>query len=270
MMKISGMNGTSPQAGQMGMMQGADAQTKSIKDQIAKAQKQLQELSSDEKLSAEEKMKKRQELQKQITDLNNQLRQHQIELRREKQQAKDSSIEELTGGTKQTGRYDSKGAGLSKGSMKAMISADAALEQARVQEQTATGLEGRAGVLKAEIKQDAGRGGGVEAKKEELAEVEQLAENATSSQIDTLGKANRELKEAEEEEKSTSVSKTKQTDKEQPKTKQTEKEQAETNQTETKQVKTEGTKTEQNKTSDTDSENLSIGTESGSRIDYSI
>lgn len=258
MMKISGMNGTSPQAGQMGMMQGADARTQSIKDQIAKAQKQLQELSSDEKLSAEEKMKKRQELQKQITDLNNQLRQHQIELRREKQQAKDSSIEELTGGTKKTGRYDSKGAGLSKGSMKAMISADAALEQARVQEHTATSLEGRAGVLKAEIKQDAGRG--VEAKKEELAEVEQLAENATSSQIDTLGKANRELKEAEEEERSASGSKTKQT----------EKEQAETKQTETKQVKTEGIKTEQNKTSDTDSENLSIGTASGSRIDYCI
>ena len=58
-----------------------------IKNEIARKQKEQQEISSNKSLSAEEKMKKRQEIQRQINDLYNQLRQHQIEQRREKQQA---------------------------------------------------------------------------------------------------------------------------------------------------------------------------------------
>lgn len=198
MMKISGMNGMGPQAGQG--IQGTDMESRNIKEQIARAQKQLQELSDKEELSAEEKMKKRQEIQKQITELNNQLRQHQIELRREKQQAKSSSIDELTGGSRAAEKSGRKGTGLSKAGMKALISADSAIDLAKSQENTATSLEGRARVLKAEIQQDAGRSD-VEAKEEELAEVEELAQKATASQIDTLGKANREMKEAKEQER---------------------------------------------------------------------
>ena len=49
----------------------------------------------------EEKMKKRQEIQQQIADLNNQLRQHQIEQRKE-QQAKKTSMDDMLGGTRKT------------------------------------------------------------------------------------------------------------------------------------------------------------------------
>ena len=45
-------------------------------------------------------MKKRQEIQQQISDLNMQLRQHQMEQRKEKQQAKSSSMDDMLGGTK--------------------------------------------------------------------------------------------------------------------------------------------------------------------------
>ncbi len=124
------------------------------------------------------------------------MRQHQIEQRKE-QQAKKSSMDDMLGGSKKTApKAGSQSAGLSQASMKAMISADSAMAQAQVQGSVATKMEGRAGVLESEIKMDAGRGGNVEAKKEELAEVQQKAAQAESSQMNTLATANKELEAA--------------------------------------------------------------------------
>ena len=195
-MRINGLNGANTPAGGMNMTKATDSVSKNIQNQIANAQKQLQELSANKDMSIEEKMKKRQEIQQQITDLNNQLRQHQIEQRKE-QQAKKSSAEDMLGGSKKTAPKSGKqSSGLSQASMKAMISADSAMTQAQVQGSVATKMEGRAGVLESEIKLDAARGGNVEAKKEELAEVEQKAALAESAQMNTLATANKELEEA--------------------------------------------------------------------------
>ena len=196
-MKINGTNGANTQMVQMGMNQAADSYSKNIQNQIANAQKQLQELSSNEDMTLEEKMKKRQEIQQQISDLNMQLRQHQMEQRKEKQQAKGTSMDDMLGGTK-GGKSGSKSAGLSQASMTAMISADTSIKQAKVQGSVAASMEGRANVLKAEVKQD---GGNVEAKKKEIAELEQKAENATASQMNTLAEANKTMEEAAEAER---------------------------------------------------------------------
>ncbi len=190
-MKINGISGSNAQMGQMGMNQATDSYSRNIQNQIANAQKQLQELSSNEEMTLEEKMKKRQEIQQQISDLNMQLRQHQMEQRKEKQQERASSKDNLPGGVKT--KAGEKATGLSQASMTAMLSADTSIKQARVQGGVATKLEGRANVLKAEVKQG---GGNVEAKKEEIAELEQKAENATVSQMNTLAEANKVMEEA--------------------------------------------------------------------------
>ena len=193
-MRIS-MNGTNAQAGiQAGRINKPmemDSFSKSINNQIANAQKQLQVLSENKDMSMEEKMKRRQEIQQQITDLNNQLRQHQIEQRKEKQEQAAKNAEK-----KESVKNENKGAGLSQANMTAIISADAALSQAKVHGSVATRMEGRAGVLEAEIKQDGSRGGNVEAKKEELAEVQQKAVAAGTSQTDTLVSASKDIEEA--------------------------------------------------------------------------
>lgn len=181
-----------------------DSYSKNIQKQISDAQNELQQLASNEEMGAEEKMKKRQELQKQISDLNNRLRQHQIEQRREamespkKQKEKDTSMDDMLGGNRKTGRgkAGNQAGGLSQASMKAMISADAAIAQADVQRSVAVTMDGRAGVLKAEIKQDAASGGNTQAKEQELAQVEQASINATAAQMSTLGEANKEIREA--------------------------------------------------------------------------
>ena len=79
-MEINSINGINTQMRQMGMNQATDSYSRNIQNQIAGAQKQLQELSSNGDMTLEEKMKKRQEIQQQISDLNMQLRQHQMDL----------------------------------------------------------------------------------------------------------------------------------------------------------------------------------------------
>lgn len=219
-MRIQGTGTGVDLGGGNGVIQGNDAETKNLQNQIQKAKERLQELSSDDQMSAEEKMKKRQEIQKEITELTNQLRQHQIELRREKQQeASANQMDELTGAKGNT--KGSKGTGLSKAGMKAMVSADVALDQAREQSATATQLEGRARVLEGEIGQDKSRGIDTADKEEELAQVKEGAASATASQIEALGKAGQEMEEAagaEQGEETSEISGGKEKDKEGKKT----------------------------------------------------
>jgi len=195
-MTVNGINGANSQAGQMGMNQSTDSYSRNIQNQIANAQKQLQELSSNEDMSLEEKMKKRQEIQQQINDLNVQLRQHQAEMRKEKQQAKGSSMDDMLDGTRnaRSTKMGSNSTGLSQAGMTAMISADSSIKQAKIQGSVATSMKGRAGVLKSEIKNN--HGGNVEKKQEELADIEQKAQAATISQISILADASKTLEKA--------------------------------------------------------------------------
>lgn len=196
-MKINGINETNMQINGMNRQMATDSVSKNIQNQIANAQKQLQEISSNKDMSMEEKMKKRQEIQQQITDLNNQLRQHQIEVRREQQQKKGSSMDDMfSGGKKNYMQSGTKEAGMSKASMKAMISAGSAMSQAQMQGSVVTRIEGKASVLESEIKLDAARGSNVEAKKEELAELQEKAVAAETAQMNTLANVNEGLKEA--------------------------------------------------------------------------
>lgn len=212
-MRIDGFNGAGIQPGAVAGYKATDAVSRTIRQQIETAQKQLQELAMNKDLTPDEKMKKRQELQKKIAELNNQLRQHEAELRRE-QQAEAKAAEEVSGGSRKAGtaENDKRSAGLSQAGMQAMISADTAMEQAQVQGSVATRMEGKAGVLESEIKMDAARGASTEKKEEELAETEQIAANATASQINIIGEANKKLKEAAKADATTGTDKTEKSD----------------------------------------------------------
>jgi len=201
-MKINGRNETNTQMSAMNRQTATDSVSKNIQQQIANAQKKLQEISSNKDMSIEEKMKKRQEIQQQIADLNNQLRQHQIEMRREQQQTKESSMDDMLADRKTNSiKSGTKGVGMSQqcmhtSTMQAMISAGSAMSQVQMQGSVAARMEGKAGVLESEIKLDAARGSNVEAKREELAELQEKAVAAEAAQMNTLANANRELEEA--------------------------------------------------------------------------
>ena len=192
-MRINGFSGTNTQTGTMGMTQGNDSVSKNIQNQIANAQQKLQDLSSNEEMPLEDKMKKRQEIQQEINNLNQQLRQHQIEQRNKQQSKNSSSMDDMVAGTSNTSKK--KDTGLSQASMQAMISADSSMKQAKVQGSMATQIQGRASVLESEIKQDAGKGN-TEKKEEELAELQAKAQSATAAQMSTLADANKSVEEA--------------------------------------------------------------------------
>lgn len=195
MMKIGSATGTGGNipAGHIGIGVPEDTVSRNLQRQIADAQKRLQEISSNGEMGMEEKMKKRQEIQQEITDLNQQLRQHQIEQRKE-QQAKHASMAD--GAARRAQKPEGSGSVLSQASMQAIVSADASMKQAHVQGSVATQMEGRAGVLKAEIKQDAGRGDDIKKKEAELANLQGKAQAAVSSQISSLADANQAVEEA--------------------------------------------------------------------------
>jgi len=153
-----------------------DSISRNLKNQIANAQKKLQELSSNQELSLEEKMKKRQEIQQEISSLTQQLRQHQIELRKQQQNKSSNYVDELTGAgyddTEKNKGSKRQVGGISQGKMSAMISADSAMKQAQVQGSVATQINGKAGVLESEIAMDKGRGSSTEKKEQELADLQ--------------------------------------------------------------------------------------------------
>ena len=188
----------------------SDSYTKNIQRQIADAQQKLQDLSSNEELSLEDKMKKRQEIQQEITNLNQQLRQHQMEQRREQQSQKSSSMDDMIAGTKHTSAK--KGTGLSQASMQAIISADTSMKQANVQGSVAAGLKGRAEVLESEIRQDAGEGN-TEKKEQELADIQGKVQSATAQQMSMVARANQEVEEAAKVDSAENTEKTESADK---------------------------------------------------------
>ena len=204
-MRINGFSGVNPQAETMGMAQANDSVSRNILNQIANAQKELQELSSNEEMSLEDKMKKRQEIQQKITNLKQQLRQHQMEQRKE-QQSSSTSMDDMLAGTKNTS--DKNSTGLSQTGMQTMLSEDASLKQAKTQGSTATQLEGRAAVLQSEIRQDSGRGN-TEKKEAELADLQAKAQSATEAQMSTLADANKSVEEAAKADDSTEKTETK-------------------------------------------------------------
>ena len=194
-MEIQQVNNTMNQAA-------ADPETKNYQNQIASAQSQLQKLSSDNNISQEEKAEKRKEIQKQIMELNNMLREHKMEMRREKQQkaAEASKERQKQEEQQQVNAADVKEElelqpeKMSSNHMKAMVSADASLERARVQDSVAGGLERRISVLEGEIRQSAETGGYVEGKKEEIESLENKVVKISGSKMGTLGSAVQEIR----------------------------------------------------------------------------
>lgn len=200
-MVIGSVGAGAANAAPMGAMGGKlteDAISKNLKNQIADAQKKLQELSGDDSMSMEDKMKRRQEIQQEIANLRQELSQHEIDLRREQQE----KAREAAGANKQaeakTAANEKENAGMSDAGMQAMIGADSALKMAKTYDSVTISAEGRARVLKSEIELDQNRGVDTTCKEGKLADTMDRMEQAKGSQISALADASEELSGARE------------------------------------------------------------------------
>lgn len=206
-MNINGIGGAGMQPNKAGMNAGRqmDSVSTELQKQIEKLQNDLREISANEEMTADAKMKKRQEIQKQISELEVQLRQHQIEAKREERQKKkdESSFDDLMGTKSQGKQRNGQNVGMSAGSMEAMISAGQSVKQANVGGSIAKKMEGRANVVEIEMQLDGGRGGSsnVDLKEAELSKLQEAAQKATSSQMESLAEASETLQNAAKDEK---------------------------------------------------------------------
>lgn len=207
-MKVNGTGTTNMEAGMFSRAGAGDMVSKNLQSQIASAQKQLQELSSNDRMSVEEKRKKRQELQKQIADWNNQLRQHQIEERKKKQQEQKKAN---TDTRQKQNTTQGAGNGLSGESMQAMIGADVSVKQAKIQSSTTGRMEGKARVLETEAKNSSEVV--AERKQEEAGDLQAKVQTAVQAQMDTLAEAEDSLAKAADQNKAGTENKTDKEDK---------------------------------------------------------
>lgn len=184
-----------------------DSETKSFQNQISNAQTQLQKLSADNKMSSEEKAKKRQEIQKKIMELNNMLRERKAEIRREQQQ---KAAEEESQGEKALPGQQEKpetvhierntfSQGIPPRHMKAVISADAAIDKAELTGSISSELQSRVQVLEGEIRQAEANGGYVEAKKGEVEALENKVSKISGAKMNIINSAISEIKQAVKE-----------------------------------------------------------------------
>lgn len=202
-MKIYDMNRHHAEAGRANANWQMDSKSKEFQNQIANAQNRLKDLSVDKELGEDEKSKKRQEIQQQITDLNNQLRQHQLQMQREMREQKadkEDSDEEQTNGIKDETEQNPVHA---QTAMKGILSANSALKLAQTQGSMSLEMESRVRILQSEIKQDARYGKDTEQKKSELEKLEKKAVKVKGAKMSYLANASKEMKRAAELQKET-------------------------------------------------------------------
>lgn len=88
--------------------------------------------------------------------------------------------------------------GISGGSMNALLTAGTRMEQASLQGRVSDNLRANANILRAEIKQDAGRGASVEKKKKALQEMEKQADTVESAQFSSLSEVRKSVEQVAE------------------------------------------------------------------------
>lgn len=200
-MKIYDMNRHYAEAGRANADRQADSKSQEYKNQIANAQSRLKDLAVDKELGEDEKSKKRKEIQQKITELNNQLRQHQIQMQREEREKKADTktlTEEKEKGIEEESELSPVHAQFA---MKTILSVNTSLKSAQSQGNVALGMEGRVRVLQSEIRQDSLYGKDTEQKQKELEKLEKKAVKVKGAKMSYLAHASKAMKQAAESER---------------------------------------------------------------------
>lgn len=165
-------------------------ESKNLENELMHKQQRLKDLSSDSEMTAAEKAKKQQEIQKQIAELNRKLELKRMEEQEEAQKAakeeaqkaasKEEQLEEIASTDQKkeesSKEYEKKMEELktSAADMQQFIKNDLLLQQARIQENVIQKNSQTGNILESEIKSDTFYGSDTQAKEEELAKLRQV------------------------------------------------------------------------------------------------
>lgn len=147
-----------------------DPEITNLQNQIAELQKQIQSLSENDSLDPKAKSEKKQELQKQIADLNSEIRQRRIQAQKEKQASAKPAQTDAAPKRFKDG-FDEK-------DTSTLLAASSSLEQSKTVGSVIKRAEGRASILTTEIAIDKSRGADTTYKEKELEKIEEHTEAA--------------------------------------------------------------------------------------------
>lgn len=172
-------------------IQKKDTVIEGIQKQITNIHKQMLSLSENDKLSAEDKMERQKELQKQVEDLNKMMLERNMEIKKEEQEEKSKAISEKV--EIQLPR-DENNSGVDFDHMQNFISMGNSLNAVKAQNSIRTKLKGEARILESEIKLDQARGVDTTKKSEKLSALSTKIDEITSKISENLGKVDEEIK----------------------------------------------------------------------------
>lgn len=195
-MRVGTEGGGNVQSMQPSSTHSQDAMIKSLQKQIDGAKEELRELNQNKNMSPEEKMEKRKEIQQKIQDLSKQISQREMDIRKQAQEKKAKELQEQAEKNAPKSELEEK----QQGSVAAeviltVMGVEAAMDQVNVKQSVKKDLEGKTGVLKAEIELDTARGGSAAAKKDQLAETENKINDLNSDMMSDISDINKDIKE---------------------------------------------------------------------------
>ena len=194
-MQVSGIQSDNSYGRQVqNKQQAEDSVIKNAQSQIEALRKQLRQLAENEEMDPKTKAQKKQDIQKQIAELNAQIRQRQAEIRKEKQEAREPSQREIEKKAEENAKTE--GTSFSKTEAGSIISASNALDAAQDLSGLNKKLSGRARELGAEIKTDLARGADTKAKENELSKVKKGIKHTAEGSAEILNEAGKELETA--------------------------------------------------------------------------
>lgn len=167
-MQVGAIGGSAPAAGGQAAGQ-KDGVLESIKKQIEQTKRELRSVAQDRSLESKDKLEKQKQLNERLAELQKQLAERQRTLQEEKAQKSDrpnSAQEQNAAGQAK----EARGAGQIDSSE--LIEMDHQIRHLHQFDRITISMEGRANVLRAEIKQDESMGGASQVKLDELSDLE--------------------------------------------------------------------------------------------------
>lgn len=195
-MRVGTEGGGNVQSMQPSSTHSQDAMIKSLQKQIDGAKEELRELNQNKNMSPEEKMEKRKEIQQKIQDLSKQISQREMDIRKQAQEKKAKELQEQAEKNAPKSELEEKQqSSVAAEVILTVMGVEAAMDQVNVKQSVKKDLEGKTGVLKAEIELDTARGGSAAAKKDQLAETENKINDINSDMMSDISDINKDIKE---------------------------------------------------------------------------
>lgn len=169
-----------------------DSIKEGLQNQIINIQKQIYSVSENKSLSIEQKKQMQKDLKEQLNELNKQIIQRDLEIRKEQEEKREEKIKEQL---KDKNYIDDE-----QQEMTNLFSITSSLNQVKFQTSASVKIKGNARVLESEIKADEGRGLDVSEKRKKLSEMKDKIRGINKKIIKTMNEVNKEIKKSSKKE----------------------------------------------------------------------